>query len=111
MVQQRFAAFFAGDAGEAGPILDSRVEMSCCRADGTEFPAEMTMTRIALEGPPLFTAFIRDATGRKRAEAELAMLAHAVESTTEPICITDLADRFVFVNRRLRKPTGIRERK
>jgi PAS domain S-box-containing protein len=40
-----------------------------------------------------------DITGRKLAESRLATLVHAVESTAEMICITDMEDRFTFVNR------------
>ncbi len=36
---------------------------------------------------------------RKRAEEQIRLLAHAVESTTELISITDLQDRFTFVNK------------
>ena len=39
--------------------------------NGTEFPVELTITRIALPGPPTFTGYLRDITDRKRAEAEL----------------------------------------
>jgi len=41
----------------------------------------------------------QDITERRKAEAQLATLAHAMESTSEMICITDLDDRFTFVNR------------
>ncbi len=41
----------------------------------------------------------QDITERRKAEAQLATLAHAVESTSEMICITGLDDRFTFVNR------------
>jgi PAS domain S-box-containing protein len=51
-----------------GPVLNRRVEMPARRADGTEFPVEMAVTRIATEGPPLFTAYLRDLTDRKRLE-------------------------------------------
>ncbi|HEX5105071.1 MAG TPA: PAS domain S-box protein, partial [Pirellulaceae bacterium] len=54
-----------------GPILDQRIEMPALRADGTEFPAELSVTRIAAEGPPVFTAFLRDISERKRAEESL----------------------------------------
>jgi PAS domain S-box-containing protein len=76
------------------------------RGDGTEFPIEMTVRRIAIPGPPTFTAFIRDISSRKSAEAQLTMLAHAVECTSEPICITDLDDHFVFVNRAFQNAYG-----
>jgi PAS domain S-box-containing protein len=39
-----------------------------------------------------------DITERKAAEAEAAILAQAVQSAGELICITDLDDRFTFVN-------------
>ena len=50
-----------------------------------------------------------DITERKQAEAQVAMLAHAVESTSELICITDLQDRFIFVNRAFQKAHGYTE--
>jgi PAS domain S-box-containing protein len=51
--------------------LDRRVELTGMRADGSEFPIELTITQIDLPGPPTFTGFIRDITDFKRAEAEL----------------------------------------
>ncbi len=48
----------------------------------------------------------QDITKRKLAEAELAMLAHGIESTSEPICITDLEDRFTFINRAFQETYG-----
>jgi PAS domain S-box-containing protein len=81
-------------------------EFTARRADGTEFPIEMTVRRIGIPGPPAFTAFIRDISARKNAEAQITMLAHAVESTSEPICITDLEDCFLFVNRAFESAYG-----
>jgi PAS domain S-box-containing protein len=46
-----------------------------------------------------FEGTIQDITERKRAEGQLLLLAHAVESTGEIICITDVEDKFTFVNR------------
>lgn len=40
-------------------------------ADGSEFPFELAITRIPLEGPPSFTGHLRDITERKRAEQAL----------------------------------------
>jgi PAS domain S-box-containing protein len=58
----------------AGSLLGGRVEVSALRADGTEFPAELTVTRAGPEDPPVFNAYIRDLTDRKRAEASRASL-------------------------------------
>ena len=79
------------------------------KADGSEFPIEMTVRRIGLPGPPLFTAFIRDVTELTRSQEQLTVLAHAVEGTPEAICITDLQDRFSFVNRAFLKTYGYTE--
>jgi PAS domain S-box-containing protein len=58
----------------------------------------------------------QDITERKRAEealkeseARLARLAHAVESTAEMICITDMEDRFTFANPAFLKGYGYTE--
>ena len=52
-------------------ILDSRLEVTGMHKNGTEFPVELTITRISIPGPPTFTGYLRDITDRKRAEAEL----------------------------------------
>ena len=54
-----------------GAMLGRRVEMTAMRADGKEFPVELTVTRVALDGPPMFTGFLRDITERKKAEKQL----------------------------------------
>jgi PAS domain S-box-containing protein len=54
-----------------GTILDRRIEMPAMRADGTEFPAEVAVTRTGLPGEAAFTAYVRDVTDRQRAEQEL----------------------------------------
>ena len=52
-------------------VLGKRMEMTAVRADGSEFPAELAITRIPLDGPPSFTGYLRDITERKRAEETL----------------------------------------
>jgi PAS domain S-box-containing protein len=51
--------------------LDRRLELTALRRNGTEFPVELTITRIAVPGPPTFTGYIRDITDRARADREL----------------------------------------
>jgi PAS domain S-box-containing protein len=57
--------------GQRPQILDRRLELTGMRKDGTEFPVELTITRIALPGPPMFTGYLRDITERVRAEQAL----------------------------------------
>ena len=62
-----FARYLA--TGEAR-VLGRRIEMTAVRVDGSEFPVELAITRIPLEGPPSFTGYLRDISERKRAEQE-----------------------------------------
>ena len=58
-------------------VIGKRLEITAMRADGTEFPVELTITRIDLEGPPTFTGFIRDISDRKKREEFDGYLAEA----------------------------------
>jgi PAS domain S-box-containing protein len=53
-------------------VLGKRIEVTALRADGSEFPIELAISVIQTSGPPLFTAYLRDLTERKRADAALA---------------------------------------
>ena len=52
-------------------VLDRRLELTGMHKNGTQFPVELTITRIGVPGPPTFTGYLRDITDRKEAEAEL----------------------------------------
>ena len=52
-------------------LIGKRVEMPAVRADGCEFPVELAISRIPLEGPPSFTCYLRDVTERRATEDEL----------------------------------------
>ena len=52
-------------------ILDMRIEVAAMRADGSEFPAEVTVTRVGLPGELTFTGYVRDITERRLAQREL----------------------------------------
>jgi PAS domain S-box-containing protein len=58
------------DSGMAR-VLNKRIEMSALHRDGQEFPVELAITPIGFGEELVFTAFIRDITGRARAEAAL----------------------------------------
>ncbi len=64
-----------------GSYLDNRIEITGLRANGEEFPVELTITEIDRTGPPVFAGFIRAITERKQAEEEIrASRARLVES-------------------------------
>ncbi len=47
-----------------GPVLGKRIELAAMRADGTEFQVELAITRIATDGSPMFTAYLREISDR-----------------------------------------------
>ena len=60
-----------GDPG----LLGRRFETVAVRADGQEFPIELSMSRVPTAGPSIFTAFVRDITEQKRMVKQLAFRA------------------------------------
>jgi len=55
-------------ASGEGRILNSRIEMVSLHRDGHEFPVELAITTIEVEGQYEFSAFIRDITKKKESE-------------------------------------------
>ena len=56
-------------------VIGHPVELTGMRADGSEFPVEVVITRPDVPGPPLFVGHLRDVTERRASEAALRRLA------------------------------------
>ncbi len=74
-----------------GAVIGKRIEITAVRADGTEIPVELTVTRISAD-PPMFTGHLRDITERKTAEETISHLAYYDG-------LTDLPNRALFIDR------------
>ena len=74
-------------------MLNQRVEMTAMRADGSEFPIELTLTAIRENGLSLVTGFIRDISEQKKARQEIESFAYYDALTGLPNRRL-LADRF-----------------
>ena len=96
-----------------GPMLDQRIELSGVRADGTEFPTEMTISAFQDAGRWSFHAFIHDISERKNSEKEhrrlLDELQRALHNSerrfdaivgalTDAVTIRDRDHRFLYAN-------------
>ena len=65
-----------------GPLLNKRIEIAALRRDGHEFPVELTVSPLQSGETFTFSAFIRDISERKRAEAELQQAKDAAEAAS-----------------------------
>ncbi|GAC1485087.1 MAG: SpoIIE family protein phosphatase [Solirubrobacteraceae bacterium] len=63
----------------AGEVLDRRVQLSALRADGSEFPVEITISAVADADGLSFFAFIADISERRDAEQERERLLGELE--------------------------------
>jgi diguanylate cyclase (GGDEF)-like protein/PAS domain S-box-containing protein len=70
-------------------VLGRRLELTAMRKGGTEFPVELTVTRVNLPGPPLFLGTVRDVTERQEAKEKLEHQAFHDK-------LTDLPNRQMF---------------
>ena len=95
-----------------GPLLGRRIEVTALRADGSEFPVELALTRIFLDGLPLFTAHLRDITDRRAAENSLrearGRLDHLLASSPSIIysSVATAVHRCTFVSGNLLETMG-----
>jgi PAS domain S-box-containing protein len=70
--RQGLAKYF--ETGKSA-VLDRRIELNALRAGGTEFPVEVSITRVPAADGAMFTAHVRDISERVRADQERAALA------------------------------------
>jgi PAS domain S-box-containing protein len=69
-------------------VLNRRIEITGMRKGGEEFPVELTITGIDLGGMPSFTAYLRDISERKRAEAALRKYADIYQYSEQAMIIS-----------------------
>ncbi len=58
-------------APEQSRLMTERSEIIGLRADGSEFPAEASVSKLEMDGETFLTVMLHDVTARKQAEAEL----------------------------------------
>lgn len=76
-------------------MIGQRLELSAERRDGTEFPIELTITRIESKGASMFTGYLRDITERKKAEHRLAAQYAVTRALAESNTISEGASKIL----------------
>jgi PAS domain S-box-containing protein len=76
-------------------LLNRRIEITARRADGTEFPAELAITRIPMPGPAQFTAYLRDISERKRLERRRSARLAVTQVMAQAATLRDAAPRIL----------------
>ncbi|MFN3513831.1 MAG: PAS domain S-box protein [Phenylobacterium sp.] len=88
--------------GRAPRVIGRRVEVRAMRRGGEEFPAELTINEVSASGRRLFTAYIRDLSAAKAAEAARrrteGLLASLLDHAPAPIYLKDLEGRYALAN-------------
>ena len=91
-------------------ILGRRIEIEALRSDGTRICVELAVVAATLQEQPVFVAFVRDITERKRTEAQLRESAQRLRATYEHafvgIAEVDQDGRFLRVNEHFCTLTG-----
>lgn len=76
---------------DTGPVLDRRIELDAMRRDGSEFPVELALSSIEVDGDRLFCGFLHDISERRAAEAATRRLA-AIVGTSDHAIISRTVD-------------------
>ena len=88
----------AGDSD----VVGRRIETVGMRADGSQFPIEMAVTPLEVQGRHLLIAFVRDITDRRRAEDALRASGRQFralfEGSLDAMVVADDEGRYVEVN-------------
>lgn len=86
-------------------IIGKRIEVPGLRADGTEFPMELTVSALIQSGRHFFSAYVRDITKRKKNERSLQIAAIAFDSL-EGMVVADANSIILKVNDAFTRITG-----
>jgi PAS domain S-box-containing protein len=86
------------NATTIGSMPGRRMDLTAMRADGSEFPAEVSLSRVVIDGKPMFTAYMRDVTERVEAQRITSELAAVVAHSNDAIVACTLEGEIVSWN-------------
>src|SRR6266568_846633 len=91
-----------------GPLLGKLIEIEALRRDGAEILVQLAISALEVDGSPIFTAYLRDITERRRAEEANRRLAAIIESFGDAIISKDLNEMITSWNEEAERLFGYR---
>src|SRR5438034_75562 len=91
-----------------GPLLGKLIEIEALRRDGAEILVQLAITALEVDGSPIFTAYLRDITERRRAEDANRRLAAIIESFGDAIISKNLNEVITSWNEEAERLFGYR---
>jgi len=85
-------------ARREGRISQARGQLTARRADGSEFPVELSIVPIRLHDRSFHTVYMHDITNRREAEQEIKSLARFAGESPNPILRVNPSGRVVYAN-------------
>ena len=89
-----------------GPLIGKLIEIEALRRDGREIVVALAINATQVNGSPIFTAYLRDITERKRAEETNRRLAAIIESSGDAIISKDLDELVTSWNKEAERLYG-----
>jgi len=89
-----------------GPLIGKLIEIEALRRDGSEIVVALAINATQVNGSPIFTAYLRDITERKRAEETNRRLAAIIESSGDAIISKDLDELVTSWNKEAERLFG-----
>ncbi len=87
-------------------IINTRVEVLGMRADGSEFPMELSISAIEQQSDYFFSAYVRDISERKQAELVFNQLKAMIDISLDGFWIVDLNGKLLQANEAYAKISG-----
>jgi PAS domain S-box-containing protein len=82
-----------------GPVIGKRIEIQGLRKDGSEILVELAITALDIEGSPVFTAYLRDISERRRHQEEREKFMALVEQSDDFIGMGSTDGSVIYINR------------
>src|ERR1043166_860915 len=86
------------ETGE-GPVIGKRIEIDGLRKDGSEICVELAIPALKIDSSPVFTAYLRDISDRRRAEGEREKFVALVEQSDDFVGMGSLDGNIIYINR------------